>query len=400
MPDAFIYDALRTPRSRGSANGVLNEVKPVDLLVTCLHALEKRMGSVSNLVNDTLIGCVTPIDDQGYNIAKVALLHAGWKAVSGMQINRYCTSGLEAVNIAAVKIRSGWEQLLIAGGVESMSRVPMGSDGGALLYDPQVITNVNYLPQGVAADLIASLEGFSREELDMVSFQSQFRAINAQKEGYFDQSIIPIYDRNGLLILDKDNYIRKSTTEASLAELSPAFLKMGEAGFDQMALQRYPHLEKIQHLHTAGSSSGIVDGASLVLIGNKEIGQQLDKSPRAKIVSAATVAVDPTAMLTGPTPATQKALHQVGMTPADIDLWECNEAFAAVSLKFQRDLDIDPEKLNVNGGAIALGHPLGATGAMLLGTLLDELERRDLSTGVVTLCAGGGMGVATVIERV
>ena len=400
MAEAYIFDALRTPRGKGKSSGSLYEVKPTDLLAIILKSLQERQQLDSALVDDIIIGCVTPIDDQGYNIAKVAALHAGWHQVSGVQINRYCASGLEAVNMAAVKIRSGWEKLVVAGGVESMSRVPMGSDGGALLYDPEIIIGVNYLPQGIAADLIATMEGFNRTQLDEYALSSQRRALSAQQNGYYETSIIPIHDRNGLLILDKDEFLRPQTTIDTLSQLRPAFSKQGRQGFDQMALHRYPELTSIEHHHTAGNSSGIVDGASLVLIGSKDMEKPLGRKPRAVIKSAATVAVDPTIMLTGPVPAAQKALRQAGMEAGDIDLWECNEAFAAVVLKFLNDMNLSQEVVNVNGGAIALGHPLGATGAMLLGTLLDELERRDLSTGLVTLCVGGGMGVATIIERV
>jgi len=399
MSEAYIYDALRTPRSKGKSSGAFYELKPVDLLATAMQAIQERQGFEPKRIDDAIIGCVTPIDDQGYNIAKAAVLHAGWEAVSGMQINRYCASGLEAVNLAAVRVRSGWDHMLLAGGVESMSRVPMGSDGGALLYDPEVALGVNYIPQGISADLIATKEGLSREELDAYALQSQQRALLAQEQGYFERSIIPIYDRNGLLILDKDSYLRRNTTAESLAALRPAFSAIGQKGFDQMALQRYPELEGIHHLHTAGNSSGIVDGASLVLIGSEEAGKGMGTKPRAKIRAAATVSVDPTIMLTGPAPAAKKALKQAGMETGDIDLWECNEAFAAVVLRFLREMQLEQDIVNVNGGAIALGHPLGATGAMLLGTLLDELERRDLNTGMVTLCVGGGMGVATIIER-
>ena len=400
MAEAYIYDALRTPRGKGKTSGALYEVKPTDLLAITLKSLQERQQLMPDLVDDVIIGCVTPIDDQGYNIAKAAALHAGWHQVSGVQINRYCASGLEAVNLAAVKVRSGWEQLVVAGGVESMSRVPMGSDGGSLLYDPEIIVGVNYLPQGVSADLIATMDGFSRTQLDEYALSSQRRALHAQQQGYFAPSIIPIHDRNGLLILDQDEYLRPNTTMDTLSKLRPAFAQYGTQGFDQMALHRYPELTDIQHFHTAGNSSGIVDGASLVLVGSKEMEKSLGQKPRAVIKSAAKVAVDPTIMLTGPVPAAQKALQQAGMNASDIDLWECNEAFAAVVLKFLNDMNLSSEVVNVNGGAIALGHPLGATGAMLMGTLLDELERRDLSTGLVTLCVGGGMGVATIIERV
>ena len=401
MPEAYIYDALRTPRGKGKSRGALYEVKPIDLLSITLRALQKRMGIAPEALDDAVIGCVTPIGDQGYNIAKAALLHAGWgDAVSGMQVNRYCASGLEAVNLAAMKVRSGWESLVLAGGLESMSRIPIGSDGGPLMYDPELITRVNSIPQGISADLIATMEGFGREELDAYAYNSHQRAQQAWRNGYFSRSIISIYDRNGLLILDRDEHIRPDTTLEALAQLPPAFESIGRQGFDEMALCEYPTLERIRHLHTAGNSSGIVDGAALVLVGSKEKGEALGLKPRARILSAATVSVNPTLMLTGPAPAARKALQLAGMKVKDVGLWECNEAFASVVLKFQREMNIDDSILNVNGGAIAMGHPLGATGAMLLGTLLDEMERQDKTTGVVTLCVGGGMGVATVIERV
>ncbi|HMO40627.1 MAG TPA: acetyl-CoA C-acetyltransferase [Saprospiraceae bacterium] len=401
MTEAYIYDAVRTPRGRGRQSGALYEVKPVRLLEIVLRALATRTHLDTNAVDDAILGCVTPVDDQGFNIAKAALLYAGWsKAVSGMQINRYCASGLEAVNLAATKIRAGWADLVVAGGVESMSRVPIGSDGGALLYDPEVIARVNYIPQGVSADLIATIEGFSRTTVDEYALLSQQRAAQAMQNDYFNRSILPIYDQNGLLILDRDEHPRPDTTLEGLAQLPPAFAGAGSAGFNQMALRTYPAVEKIQHVHTAGNSSGIVDGAAALLLGSKEKGAALGLSPRARIVGIANVSTEPVIMLTGPAPAARKALQMAKMTAADIDLWECNEAFATVPLKFQRELELDIEKLNVNGGAIALGHPLGATGAMLLGTLLDELERRDLNVGLVTLCAGGGMGIATIIERV
>ncbi|MBK7870936.1 MAG: acetyl-CoA C-acetyltransferase [Saprospiraceae bacterium] len=401
MTEAYIYEALRTPRGRGKHSGSLYEVKPIRLMSIVLDALRERCRLDTSEVNDAILGCVTPIDDQGFNIAKAALLYAGWsEAVSGMQINRFCASGLEAVNLAAMKIRAGWADMIVAGGVESMSRVPLGSDGGPLLYDPEVIAKLNYVPQGISADLIATIEGFSRTNVDEYALQSQQRAQEAWENGYFAQSIVSIFDQNGLLILDKDEHFRPDTTLESLAKLPPAFAKIGAEGFDEMAQRRYPSVEKINHVHTAGNSSGIVDGAAAILLASKEKGEAFGLKPRARIVAIANVSTEPVLMLTGPTPASQKALKAAGMTTKDIDLWECNEAFAAVLLKFQRDLDIDPEKLNVNGGAIAFGHPLGATGAMLLGTLLDELERRDLSTGLVTLCAGGGMGIATIIERI
>ncbi len=402
MKYAYIYDALRTPRGKGKPGGSLYEVKPLDLLNACLQALQKRNHLDTALVDDLIIGCVTPVGDQGYNVAKAALLYAGWPdSVPGFQLNRYCSSGLEAVNLAAMKITSGWEHLIVAGGVESMSRIPMGSDGGALLFDPEVINKVSHIPQGVSADLIATLEGFTREMVDTYALQSQIRAKTAWENGWFSKSIVPIYDPNGMLILDKDEHLRPDSTLESLMALRPAFTKLGKMGFDEMAIQKYPMVERIEHVHTAGNASGIVDGAALVLVGSEEMGKKLDLKPRARIRSVATVSVEPTIMLTGPAPASRKALERAGgMTVADIDLWEMNEAFSSPVLKFQKEMGLDGQTVNVNGGAIAMGHPLGATGAMLLGTLLDELERRDLNTGLVTLCVGGGMGVATIIERV
>ncbi|MEL7119151.1 MAG: acetyl-CoA C-acetyltransferase [Bacteroidota bacterium] len=400
MSEAYIYEAFRTPRGKGNSRGSLYEVKPVDLLSTLLEYLQKKIHLDTKLVGDAIIGCVSPTDDQGYNIAKAALLHSNWdQSVSGLQLNRFCASGLESVNLAAMKIKSGWEHLVLAGGVESMSRVPIGSDGGALLYDPELINQVHYLPQGISADLIATLERFDRETLDSYALRSQQLAFQAQENGYFDQSIVPILDQNGLVILSKDEHLRPTTSIEALTGLKPAFENMGKEGFDQMALHKYPFLEKIHHLHTAGNSSGIVDGASIVLVGSEHAQQVLGVKPKAKILAGSTVSVDPTIMLTGPAPAAQKALEIAGMKKEDIDLWECNEAFASVVLKFQKEMDLPLDVINVNGGAIAMGHPLGATGAMLLGTIVDELERRDLTTGLVTLCVGGGMGVATIIER-
>lgn len=401
MKDAYIFDAIRTPRGRGKSSGALYEVKPVGLLSTVLNALTSRSGLDPKAVDDVVIGCVTPIDDQGYNIAKAALLYAGWPyRVGGMQINRYCASGLEAINLAAMKIRSGWEDMVVAGGVESMSRVPIGADGGALLYDPELISKSDFIPQGISADLIATIAGFDREKLDRYALRSQQLAHQARQNGYFQDAIVPIKDQNGLCILADDEHPRPNTTLEALEALPPAFAAMGEMGFDEMAMHKYPEVEQIEHLHTAGNSSGIVDGAALVVIGDKAKGEGMGLKPRARIRSVANVGVEPTIMLTGPAPAARKALQAAKMKAGDIDLWECNEAFAAVALKFQQDMDVDIDRLNVNGGAIAFGHPLGATGAMLLGTLLDELERRDLQTGLVTLCVGGGMGVATIIERV
>ena len=401
MSEAYIFDTLRTPRGKGKPGGALYEVKPIELLASSLEALKQRNQLDTSKVDDLLIGCVTPIEGQGANIAKAALLYADWAdSVAGLQLNRFCASGLETVNLATVRIRSGWENLIVAGGVESMSRIPMGSDGGALLYDPEVSSKVGYVPQGISADLIATIEGCSREALDDYALRSHLNAANAWSNNYFKRSIIPIFDKNGLLVLEQDECFRPDTDKEKLATLRAAFEKMGIGGFDAMALKKYPFVERIHHFHTAGNSSSIVDGAALALIGSKKIGEDLGLKPRAKIISATVVGSEPTIMLTGTTPASKKALSQIGMQAKDIDLWEVNEAFAAVVLKTQQEMEIDDDKLNVNGGAIALGHPLGATGTMLLGTLLDELERRDLSTGLVTMCVGGGMGIATIIERV
>jgi acetyl-CoA C-acetyltransferase len=401
MPDVFIFDAIRTPRGKGKASGSLYEVKPIELIASLLRSLASRNQIPTEQVDDVLLGCVTPVGDQGYNIAKGALLHAGWhESVPGLQLNRLCASGLEGVNLGAAKVAAGWSRLIVAGGVESMSRVPMGSDGGALLFDPEILAAIRYVPQGISADLIATLEGFDREAVDAYALQSHQRAAHARENGYFASSLVPVFDRNGLLILDKDETIRPDTSMEQLGTLRPAFAKEGAQGFDAMALGKYPEIEQIRHVHTAGNSSGIVDGASLVLIGSEAAGKELGLKPRARIRATATVSTEPTIMLTGPAPASRKALEMAGMSVKDIDLWEMNEAFAAAVLKFQKDLDLDMGVVNVNGGAIAMGHPLGATGAMLLGTLLDELERQDATTGLVTLCVGGGMGVATIIERV
>jgi acetyl-CoA C-acetyltransferase len=401
MSEAYIFDALRTPRGRGKKSGSLHEVRAIALLSTVLKALRDKHHLDTAEIDDGIFGCVTPTDDQGGNIAKSALLFADWhERVSGIQINRFCASGLDAVNLAAMKVRSGLEDFIVAGGVESMSRVPMSEDAGPLLFDPNVVTHIGYLPQGVSADLIATIAGFSRVDLDEYALKSQQRALFAQQNGYFDKSIVPIRDGSGLMILEKDEYVRPDTTIETLSQLNPAFIHLGLMGFDAMALQKYPAVERVQHYHTAGNSSGIVDGAAAVLVGNRTKGRELGLKPRAKIRSIGTVSTEPTIMLGGAVAAAQKALRKAKMTVTDIDLWECNEAFASVALQFQRSFGLDEAIFNVNGGSIALGHPLGATGAMLLGTLLDELERRNLNTGLVALCAGGGMGVATIIERV
>lgn len=400
--EAYIFDAIRTPRGRGKKTGALYEVTPIELLVTLMRELESRHDLDTSQIDDVVLGCVTPIGDQGADIARTAVLYAGWDVdIPGMQVNRFCASGLETVNLAAMKVRSDWEDLIVAGGVESMSRVPMGSDGGAMMLDPKVRRAVNFVPQGIGADLIATIEGFTRKELDQFALRSQQRATYARANGYFDRSIISVQDQNGLLIVDQDEHIRPDSTLEGLAKLKPAFAASGDMGFDAVALQRYPEVERINHVHTAGNSSGIVDGAALVLVGSLAKGEALGLRPRARILSAGLVGTEPTIMLIGPGPAAKKALRMAGMTVSDIDLFEVNEAFASVVLRFMRDMDIEVmENLNVNGGAIAMGHPLGATGAMLLGTVLDELERADLETALVTLCVGGGMGIATIIERV
>ncbi len=402
MSQAYVFDAVRTPRGKGKKDGSLHEVQPVDLLRTCFRALRERHDLDTAQVDDVVLGCVTPVMEQGGNIARTAALYAGWDIdVPGVQINRFCASGLETVNLAAAKVRSGWEHLVVAGGVESMSRLPMGADGGAMYADPKVNGALGFVPQGIGADLIATLEGFSRADVDAYAAESQARAAAASAEGRFT-SRVAVRDLNGMTVLEEDETIRAGTTAEILGQLNPSFELMGQmGGFDAVAKQRYPTVERIEHVHTAGNSSGIVDGAALVLIGSREKGAELGLKPRAVIRGAALVGTDPTIMLTGPGPATKKALKIAGMEARDIDLFEVNEAFAAVVLRFLRDLGIDgTDRVNVNGGAIAMGHPLGATGAMLLGTLIDELERRDRQTGVVTLCVGGGMGIATVVERV
>ena len=401
--EAYIYDAIRTPRGRGKVDGALSSVPAIDLLAALMRELQARNNLDTSLVEDVILGCVTPIGEQGADIARTAVLYAGWDVdVPGVQVNRFCASGLESINTAAMKVRSGWEELIVAGGVESMSRVPMGSDGGAMMEDPRVSATIGYVPQGISADLIATLEGFTREELDGYALRSQQRASEASRSGAFGKSLVPVCDEAGRILLDQDEQIRPDTTLQGLAALRPSFAKLGEQGFDEIALRTYPQLQRIEHLHTAGNSSGIVDGAALVLIGSKEIGSGLGLRPRARIIGTALVGTEPTIMLVGPGPASIKALRKTGMTVDDVDLFEVNEAFAAVVLRFLRDMNLPGEdnRVNVNGGAIAMGHPLGATGAILLSTALDELERRDLTTGLVTLCVGGGMGIATIIERV
>ncbi len=401
MPEAYIFDALRTPRGRGKPDGALASIKPVALLAGLLGELPRRTGLDPAAVEDVIVGCVTPIGEQGANIARTAVLAAGWdQRVPGVQLNRFCASGLEAVNLAAAKVRSGWEGLVLAGGVESMSRVPIGSDGGALMEDPEVSEAIGYVPQGIGADLIATLDGLTRDDVDAYALESQRRAAAARAEGRFARSLVPVRDASGRVVLAEDEHPRPGTTREALAALPPAFAKLGAAGYDAVALRRYPGLARVEHVHTAGNSSGIVDGAALVLVGTEERGRSLGLTPRARIVSAAVVGSEPTIMLTGPAPAARLAVERAGLGFDDIDLFEVNEAFAAVVLHFLRETGVDGERVNVNGGAIALGHPLGATGAILLGTLLDELERTGGRYGLAALCVGGGMGIATVIERV
>ncbi|MET8491655.1 acetyl-CoA C-acetyltransferase [Streptomyces cellulosae] len=400
--EAYVYDAIRTPRGRGKANGALHGTKPVDLVVGLIHEIRARFSGLDPAaVDDIVLGVVSPLGDQGADIARTAAVLAGLPdTVAGVQENRFCASGLEAVNMAAMKVRSGWEDLVLAGGVESMSRVPMGSDGGAWSSDPRTNHDTGFVPQGVGADLIATIEGFSRHDVDSYAALSQERAATAWKEGRHDRSVIPVRDPSGLVVLDHDEHMRPGTTAESLSMLKPSFADIGElGGFDAVALQKYHWVEKIEHVHHAGNSSGIVDGAALVAVGSREAGERYGLTPRARIVSGAVSGADPTIMLTGPTPASRKALAKAGLTADDIDLVEINEAFAAVVLRFVKDMGFPLDKVNVNGGAIALGHPLGATGAMILGTLVDELERQDKRYGLATLCVGGGMGIATVVER-
>jgi acetyl-CoA C-acetyltransferase len=400
--EAFVYEAIRTPRGK-QKNGSLHEVKPLSLVVGLINELRSRFPDLDeNLISDTVLGCVSPVGDQGGDIARTAVLAAGMPdTVGGVQLNRFCASGLEAVNTAAAKVRAGFDDLVLAGGVESMSRVPMGSDGGAWALDPATNYDLGFAPQGIGADLIATIEGFSREDVDAFALRSQQKAAAAWSGGYFAKSVVAVRDQNGLIILDHDEHMRPDTTMEGLAKIKPAFEGIGAmGGFDDVALQKYHWIEKINHVHTGGNSSGIVDGAALVLVGSESAGRSQNLTPRARIVAAATTGSEPTIMLTGPTPATRKVLDRAGLTVDDIDLVEINEAFASVVLKFQKDLDVPDEKLNVNGGAIAMGHPLGATGAMILGTMVDELERRGDRRALITLCIGGGMGVATIIERV
>ena len=401
MTEAFVYDAIRTPRGKGKKDGSLFEVKPVNLLAGLLGELQRRNDLDTAQVDDVVMGVVSPVGDQGAVIAKVAALKAGWDVrCSGVQVNRFCASGLEAVNLAAQKVRSGWEDLVVAGGVESMSRVPLGADGGAWALDPETSSATGFVPQGIGADLIATLEGFTRDDVDAFALESQKRATHARDSGYFSCSLVPVKDPSGLLILGHDEFIKPHTTLEGLASLKPSFEQMGRMGFDALALSRYPQVERIHHVHHAGNSSGIVDGAAAVLIGSEAAGNTHGFTPRARIVSAALSGADPTIMLTGPMPAARKALAKAGLSIDQIDLFEVNEAFAAVVMRFMKEMKVPHEKVNVNGGAIAMGHPLGATGAMILGMLIDELHRQNLRYGMVTLCVGGGMGIATIVEKI
>lgn len=398
---AFIFDAVRTPRSKGKPGGSLHEVKPVDLGAGLLRGLQERHDLDTSYVDDVVMGCVTPIGEQGSDISKMIVQNADWdESVAGVQLDRFCASGLEAVNIAAQKIASGWEDLVVAGGVESMSRVPMGSNGGPMSSDPAFAAKTGFVPQGIGADTIATLEGWDREAVDRFALESQRRAAHARDNGWFDRSVLPVRDENGVTILERDDFIKPDTTMEALGGLNASFEMIGQFGFDDVILRKYPMLDKINHVHTPGNSSGIVDGSSAVLIGSEKAGKDLGLTPRARILATAVLATDPVIMLTGPGPAAKKCLEKAGLKKEDIDLWEINEAFASVALRYMRDLDIDAEITNVNGGAIAMGHPLGATGAMLVSVVLDELERRNLKRGMLSLCVGGGMGISTIIERV
>ncbi|RQP25784.1 acetyl-CoA C-acetyltransferase [Piscinibacter terrae] len=401
MTEAFIYDAIRTPRGKGKADGSLHEVKPVNLLAGVLVALQRRNDLDTAQVDDVVMGCVSPVGEQGACIAKTAALKAGWDVqAAGVQINRFCASGLEAVNLAAQKVRSGWEDLVVAGGVESMSRVPIGSDGGPWAQDPETSMATDFVPQGIGADLIATLAGFTRQDVDAYALESQRRAAKARAGGLFADSVVPVRDGLGQVILDEDEFIKPQTTLEGLGALKASFEQLGGMGFDAIAIKRYPQVQRIQHVHHAGNSSGIVDGAAAMLIGSEAKGRALKLKPRARFVATALSGADPTIMLTGPMPATRKALAKAGLRIEDIDLFEVNEAFAAVPMRFMKEMGVPHDRVNVNGGAIALGHPLGATGAMILNTLVDELHRRRLRYGLATLCVGGGMGIATIVERV
>jgi acetyl-CoA C-acetyltransferase len=402
MTDAFIYDHLRSPRGRGKVGGALNSITPINLATQVLAGLRDRNDLDTSILDDVILGCVAPVGEQGANVARVAAMNADYaESVPGKQINRFCASGLEAVNAGASQVMAGQATAVVGGGLESMSRVPMMSDGGAWAIDPQVAYHTYFVPQGISADLIATLHGISREDCDAYAVESQHRAAKAWESGYFERSVLPIVDHLGEVVLDHDETVRGDASMEALATLNPAFAKIGDqAGFDDVAIQKYPQVEAIDHVHTAGNSSGIVDGAAVVLVGNAEAGERMGLKPRARIRSFASIGSEPTIMLTGPAPASRKALKLAGMDASDIELWELNEAFASVVLHYMDDMNVPHDRINVNGGAIAMGHPLGATGAIVLGTLLDEMERRDLQTGLVTLCIGAGMGTATIIERV
>ncbi len=402
MTECYIYDHVRTPRGKGKASGSLHDITSLQLATQVLQAVRDRNDLDTSRIDDVVLGCVSPIGEQGADIARTAVLNADYDdSVAGVQVNRFCASGLEATNMAAAQVMSGQADLSIGGGVEAMSRVPMGSDGGAWPSNPEAAFKTYFVPQGVSADLIATKYGFSRDDVDAFAVESQKRAAHSWEQGYFKNSIVPVKDQLGLVALDRDEHLRPETTMQSLASLDPSFAALADfAGFDKVILQRYPEVEKINYVHHAGNSSGIVDGAAAILLGNKQVGEELGLKPRARIRAFASIGSEPSIMLTGPEHVTRKVLKRAGMGVDEIDLYELNEAFAAVVMRFAQALEIDGDKLNVNGGAIAMGHPLGATGAMILGTVLDELERRDLSTALATLCVGGGMGTATIIERV
>ncbi|RZV49952.1 MAG: acetyl-CoA C-acetyltransferase [Pseudomonadales bacterium] len=398
---AFIYEAVRTPRSKGKKDGSLHEVKPVDLGAGLLREIQQRHDLDTSYVDDVVMGCVTPVGEQGSDVAKMVVQNADWdESVAGVQLDRFCASGLEAVNIAAQKVASGWDKLVVGGGIECMSRVPMGSNGGAMANDAGFALKTGFVPQGIGADTIATLEGWSREDVDAYALESQKRAAKARDSGYFDKSVVPVRDANGTLILERDDFIKPQTTMQGLAGLRASFEAIGPFGFDDIMLAKYNQLERINHVHTPGNSSGIVDGASAVLVGSEQAGQDLGLTPRGRVVATAIIATDPTIMLIGPGPAAKKCLANAGLDKSDIDLWEINEAFASVAMRYMKDLGVDHEITNVCGGAIAMGHPLGATGASLVSTMLDELERRKLKRAMISLCVGGGMGISTIIERV
>lgn len=398
---AYIYDAVRTPRSKGKQDGTLHEVKPVDLGAGLLNALKERTDLDTSYVDDVILGCVSPVGEQGSDIAKMIVQNAGWgESVAGVQLNRFCASGLEAINSAAAKVASGWDNLIVAGGIECMSRVPMGSDGGPMSGDAAFAIKTGFVPQGIGADTIATLDGYSRKDVDAYALESQKRAAKARDSGWFDSAVVPVLDKNGIVILDHDDFIKPESTMEGLGGLRASFEEMGKYGFDDIILKKYNTLERVNHVHTPGNSSGIVDGSSAVLVGSEQAGRDLNLKARAKVRATAILSSDPIIMLAGPGPSAKKALKTAGMNKDDIDLWEINEAFASVAMRYMRDMDISHEITNVVGGAIAMGHPLGATGGCIVGSMLNELERRDLCTGMLSLCVGGGMGISCIIERV